>query len=346
MNLNLVWGFLFVGGLPLVMEIIKSSRQDGYIKLGLENRDDLWYMKDLIAEGDEVRAMTQRTKLDGREKKTCTLTLRVEKTDYQEDRLRVTGEITQGSDDVELGYHTFNLEPENEFELWKDFTDDQWQRILDAEENEAYKVLFCLVEKGEANLYVVEESGIKDLSDVSENIPGKMYPDQKSGKDFYNQVNKVLKRSAEDMDKVILAGPGHEKNKIYNALSDDIKEKVFLQDTSVTGKTGLHEAIKRGALKKVVESSRISEETQEVDKFLDVLRDDGLVDYGEQVEELAELGAVEKLLITAEMRRKNPEVPKMVERQGGDVIVVHTDHEAGERIENFGGLAAFLRYKP
>ncbi|MFB6115229.1 MAG: hypothetical protein ABEK04_02970, partial [Candidatus Nanohalobium sp.] len=202
---------------------------------------------------------TQRTKLDGREKKTCKLTLRVEKTEYQEDRLRVTGEITEAVEDVELGYHTFNLEPESEFEIWKEFTEEEWERLMEAEENKAYKVLFCLVEKGEANLYVVEESGIKDLSDVAENIPGKMYPDQKSGKEFYNQVNKVLKRSAEDMDKVILAGPGHEKNKVYNQLSEELKEKVFLQDTSVTGKTGLHEAIKRGALKKVVESSRISE---------------------------------------------------------------------------------------
>lgn len=328
------------------MDIIKSRREDGYVKIALENKDDLWYMKDLIAEGDQVRALTQRTKLDGREKKTCKLTIRVEKTEYQEDRLRVTGEITEAVDDVELGYHTFNLESEKEFEMWKEFTDEEWETLMEAEENEAYKVLFCLVEKGEANLYIVEESGIKDLSDVSENIPGKMYPDQKSGEDFYNQVNKVLKRSAKDMDKVILAGPGHEKNKVYNELSEDLKEKVFLQDTSVTGKTGLHEAIKRGALKKVVKSSRISEETQEVERFLDELREDGLVDYGEGVEELAELGAVKKLLVTAEKRRKNPEIPKMVERQGGDVIIVHTDHEAGERIENFGGLASFLRYRP
>jgi protein pelota len=159
-------------------------------------------------------------------------------------------------------------------------------------------------------------------------------------------VNKVLKRSAKDMDKVILAGPGHEKNKVYNALSEDLQEKVFLQDTSVTGKTGLHEAIKRGSLKKVVESSRISEETTEVQKFLDKLREDGLVGYGEEVEKFAKLGAVEKLLITAEKRRKHPEIPKNVEQQGGEVILVHTDHEAGERIENFGGLAAFLRYRP
>ncbi|MFB6115297.1 MAG: mRNA surveillance protein Pelota, partial [Candidatus Nanohalobium sp.] len=70
------------------------------------------------------------------------------------------------------------------------------------------------------------------------------------------------------------------------------------------------------------------------------------VDYGEEVEELAGLGAVEKLIITAEKRREHPEIPKMVERQGGDVVIVHTDHEAGERIGNFGGLAAFLRYRP
>ncbi|MFB6180537.1 MAG: mRNA surveillance protein pelota [Candidatus Nanohalobium sp.] len=329
------------------MELLQENRGDGYIKAEIENQDDLWYLKDIIGEGDKVEALTQRTKLDGREKKTCNLVLEVEKTEYTQNRLRVTGEIAEAVEDVELGYHTFNFEPGTEFELWKDFTDEEWQRLKDAEQKKAYKVLFCLVEKGEAQFYIVKESGIQDLSNVSENIPGKMYPDQDTGGEFYNQVNEVLQRSASKVDNVVLAGPGHEKNKVYNKLSEEVQQKTFLQDTSVTGETGLREAIKRGALEKVVKSSRISEETKEVEKFLDKLREkEGLADYGEKVKEYAELGAVEKLFITAEKRRKNPEIVRKVEQQGGEAVIVHTDHEAGERIQNLGGIAAILRYRP
>jgi protein pelota len=119
-----------------------------------------------------------------------------------------------------------------------------------------------------------------------------------------------------------------------------------MQDTSVIGKTGLNEAIKRGALDKVVENSRISEESSAVEEFLQTLEKDGLAEYGVPVKELAEMGAVKKLLITQEKQREEPEIIERVEQQGGEIQVVHTDHEAGERLENFGGIAAVLRYDP
>ena len=78
------------------MEILKSSKEDGYARLQIENEDDLWYLKDLIKSGDRLKTRTQRTKLDGREKKTCTLTIEAEKIEYQENRLRGTGEIKKG----------------------------------------------------------------------------------------------------------------------------------------------------------------------------------------------------------------------------------------------------------
>ena len=114
----------------------------------------------------------------------------------------------------------------------------------------------------------------------------------------------------------------------------------------MTGKTGLHEAIKRGALKKVVENARIGEEAQAVEAFLKELEQEGDADYGEAVKDLAELGAVEKLLITQEKNREFPEIAENVEQQGGEVQIVHTDHESGERLEQFGGIAAILRYTP
>lgn len=328
------------------MKLLNTDRSEGYARIKIENEDDLWHLKDFIQPGDRLKALTQRTKLEGREKKTLRLTLEAEKIDYQESRLRVTGEITEGAEDIELGYHTFNLEPEMEFDIWRDFTQDDFEKLEEMEEKRSYQVLFCLVEKGGADFYMVEESGIKDLSKVEENIPGKMYADQEGGEDFYNQVKEVLERSAREIDNVILAGPGNEKNKVKNLLSDDILEKVFMQDTSVTGETGLQEAIKRGALKKVVESSRISEETEAMGEVLEELREDGLASYGEPVKYLAEMGAVEKLLITPEKNRENPKLSKKVEQQGGESVIVHTDHESGQRLENFGGMAALLRYKP
>ena len=328
------------------MKILNQDREEGFAQIEIENEDDLWHLKEIIKEGDSVRAKTQRTKLDGREKKTCTLTLEVEKIEYQEDRLRLTGEITEGEEDIELGYHTFNLEPGKRFKLYKDFTDVEWKDLQEAEEKRSYTVLFCLIQKGEADFYLVEESGIKDLSKLDQNIPGKLYKDQDTGDSFFTDVSNYVERTAEKVDKIVIGGPGFTKQRLENMLSDKVKGKVLMQDTSVIGKTGLNEAIKRGALDRVVENSRISEESSAVEEFLETLEKDGAAEYGEPVKELAERGAVKNLLITQEKQREDPEVIEKVEQQGGEVQIVHTDHEAGERLENFGGIAAILRYDP
>lgn len=328
------------------MEFLKSDRRDGYVRLEIENEDDLWYLKDIIKKGDVLKTQTLRTKLDGREKKSVVLELEAEKIEYQENRLRVTGEIKQGADDIEMGYHTFNLEPGKEFEMWKNFTEEEWDLLQEAKNHESYKVLFCLVQKGEADFYIVEESGIKDLSKVDVNVPGKLYSDQETGESFYREVKDVITRSIEDIDYLVLGGPGFEKDKVKNLLSDEELEKTFMQDTSVTGRTGLNEAIKRGALDKVVKDSRISQESEIIQEFLDSVRDGGEATYGEEVNDLVEQGAVEKLLLTSKSYRENPELAKKAEQMGGDVEVVHTDHEAGERLENLGGKGAILRYHP
>lgn len=327
------------------MKLLKKNRRDGQVRIEVENEDDLWNLESLLEPGDLLRKVTQRTKLDGREKKTLKLSLEVEKIALQDGRLRATGEIQEAEEDVELGYHTFNIEPGDRFELRREFTDEGWKRLLEAESQHSYEVLFVLVQKGEAELYLVRESGIQDLSSVSGNVPGKMYEDDTGG-DFLAELGSVVERSAKDVDSVVVAGPGFEKQKLMDELPDEVREKSFLQDISVTGMTGLNEAIKRGALDRVVESSRISEESAAVEKLFEELQTDGDADYGEPVKELAEMGAVENLLITAERFREERQLVKDVENQGGEVQRIHTDHEAGERLEKLGGIAALLRYSP
>lgn len=330
------------------MKILDLDRDEGFTKLRIENEDDLWFLKDWIMPRDLMRKHTQRTKLDGREKKSCKLTIEVEKIKYQRERLRFTGEITEAVEDVELGYHTFNLEGEDEtIDIWKqDTTNETWKKLEEQENQRHYEVLFVLIEKGNADFYVVRESGIQDLSSVNQNIPGKMYETDTEGADFLNRVNEIIKRTAPNMDNIVICGPGHEKNKLKQKLPEKLQNKSFLQDISVTGQTGLNEAIKRGALKKVVESSRISEETSSVEEFFQRIREEDKATFGEPVKDMAEQGAVEKLLITTEMKRKNPELPKKVKQMGGSVQVINTDHEAGERLKELSGIAALLRYQP
>ncbi|MFP4038868.1 MAG: mRNA surveillance protein pelota [Candidatus Nanohaloarchaea archaeon] len=325
------------------MEIIQKSEGEGFAHLKVTSGDDLWYLHQVIGPGDRVKKRTKRTMLDGREKKSVVIQLEVEKTELQDDRLRLTGEIVEGAENIELGYHTFNVEEDEELRLWKDFSDSDWETLEKAASSKAYRVLFCIAEEGKADFYEVRESGIEDISSLNENLPGKMYSDQKSP-DFIGDVKSAIERVRDEYDAVVLAGPGFFKKKLYNSFED--REGLFAKDTSVTGKTGLHESIKRGALKDIVESSRIDEETELMQRFFEQLEKDGEISYGPHVEKLVERGAVEKLLITPEKFRERQQLVEKVKHQGGDIQKIHTDHEPGKRLENMGGLAAFLRYKP
>lgn len=326
------------------MKVIQANRGEGYAKLEIEDSQDLWYLKDVISEGHRVRSLTQRTKRDGRDKKTLKLTLEVEKTEYRDDRLRVTGEITEGDEDIELGYHTFNLEEGSTFEIKGQLTQSQWDKIEEAERAQNYEVVFCLVQKGEADLFLVKETGIERLSNVKENVPGKMYKSEEELENFQKEVASILNRISDR--KIVLAGPGFQKESIYEQLNEETKEKTLVKDTSVIGKTGLQEAIKRGALKEITKRSRISKETQDIEEMLERLKKDEKIALGkDEISKMAELGAIEKLLATKEALDEHPELENKVEQNGGSVEIIHTDHEAGQRLENLGGMAALLRFE-
>jgi protein pelota len=335
------------------MQIIKQDRRDGYMRLKIERDEDLWHLKYAIEAGDRIKTMSPRTTLEGREKKKCLIKLEVEKMDFQGDRLRTTGEITEAPEDVEHGYHTFNLKAGKEFEIWKNqWKDYQIDRIKKAARIDNYSILVCMIEKGQANFAVITETGIKDLADVDVNIPGKMYQTEGGEEgDFHGQIMSVIERNAEKVDKVVLAGPGFEKENLHTKLVDDypdLEDQLMLQDTSVTGYTGIQEVIKRGAVDRIIDESRVSEEVQLMEAFLKHLnKEDGKAVYKpKQVADAAEIGAVDQLLINDHLitEERYEKVMEAVENQAGEINIIHTDHEAGRKLKSLSGIAAILRY--
>mgnify|MGYP000308864827 CR=1 FL=1 len=335
------------------MKILDQDTKDGYMKLRIEKDEDLWHLKYVIEPGDMLRTRSPRTIIEGRDKRKVMITLEVEKMEFQGGRLRTTGEIRKAPEDVEHGYHTFNLEAGKEFEIWKDgWRNYQVERVKKAARIENYNILVCLVEKGESNFAYITETGIKDLANVDVNVPGKMYQTQGEEKEsFYGQILAVMTRNADKVDKIILAGPGFEKENIYNRLKDDypdVADKVILEDTSVTGYTGVQEVIKRGAVDRIIDESRVSEEVQLVEEFLKHLhKEDGKSVYKpKKVAEAAEMGAVEHLLVNDDLITDNryEKVMEAVENQAGKIHIIHTDHEAGRKLKSLSGVAAILRF--
>ena len=332
------------------MRVLKKDLTDGYMKIKIDSEEDLWHLDHVIKPGDKLKKRTKRTTIEGREKKSCVLELEVEKIDYQGHRLRTTGEIINAPEDVEHGYHTFNLEPGEVFDIWKDWRKWELKRVNKAVKSRKYKVLVCLIDKEGSSFHLITEKGISDLGALDSEIPGKMYKSDKKPEEFYGEVLEVLKRE-EDLEKIIIAGSGFEKENLYDFIEKrepSLAEDVMLQDTSVTGSTGLQEVIKRGGIEKILKESRISEEVNAVENLLkEINKDTGKAAYGEEeVQKAVEMGAVKKLLVIEE-KTKDLEVEELMEKteqRDGEVQLIHSDHEAGEKLNGLGGIAAVLRY--
>ena len=319
------------------MELIETLREEGEASLRPESEDDLWKLDNLLDPGITAGKKTRRTKIDSSEKKTVYLEIEVEKTELSNGRLRLTGEIVKGAEGIELGYHSFNLEPGDRIDL-KGLEKETIEELVEASQTVSGKILVCVADRDRVDCFKVSESGVDRKASFDTSSPGKMY-DSGSGK--LGEAVSGIERIASEFDSVVIAGPGDRKDEIADRLEID----VHTADTSVTGLTGLQEALKRGALRDVVQSSRIQRETREMEEFFQRLNEDDRATLG-NIEELAEQGAVEKLLVTPKASREHGETVEKVQQMGGEIQEIHTDHEPGERLEKLGGLAALLRYSP
>ncbi len=319
------------------------------MKLEVESDSDLWHLSHVVAPGDRLRMTDRRTTIEGGEKAVVTIVLDVEKVDYQGNRLRATGDIVEAPEDVERGYHTFNLEPGVTFEIWKEeWQDYQVDRIDRATATADYRIVVCMIDSESATFAEITETGIEELNVLESGRSGKMYvTDAASEEEFYDQVLSVL-RGHPDADRIIVAGPGFAKENLVDRIDDpDLEAQVALEDASTTGMAGVQEVIKRGAVDRVLHRSRVADEVAAVEEFLERLNtDDSRATYGvEPVRDAVEMGAVETLLISEEKVREHEELMERVEQMDGEVQIVHTDHDAGTKLAGLGGMAALLRYR-
>ncbi len=349
------------------MRIIHKDLEEDLIKLRTENLNDLWHLQHLISPEDVITAVTWRRpesesdkiRSERREKERVRLSVRVKEVEFQKfsNNLRVLGVIVRGKD---VGnHHAINLDTDSEFTLVKDWKQEDLDRVDEAvEASERPDVLLVALDDEVATFGLVRQYGLEELGEVVSSRSGKMYESDRelSEKEFFGEVCSKIKNHVRDLGvpSVIIAGPGFTKKEVFSFLEDnypDLVERVHLGRTSHTGRSGLNEIIKRGIVKRVSSEDRASRETELVEELLERVSKDGDATYGvDEVERVAEVGAVDKLLVSDEkLRDDREEISHVIEKTrdtDGEVIIISSEHEAGVQLSRMGGLGALLRYKP
>jgi len=343
------------------MRVLKKNLRgdEGEIALLPESLDDLWHLQHLVERGDLVFALTHRkvptiadkARPEKMERKTVRLGVKIEDVEFHmySNWLRLHGVIKSGLD---VGsYHTLNIEVGTDLSILKyHWRPDLLQRIDDAvAESNRPRVVLALVEEGEATIGVLRQFGVQMAAELRASSGKGDGEDHRAI--FFQEVARAMEQAAGENALIILAGPGFAKEdlkKVIDYSYPELAKRITMDDATSIGRSGFQEVLRRGAVKTVLESSRIAQEAKLIEDLFREIATDGKAAYGiKEVQTAVNYGAVEHLLVLDELARRGrvDDIMRDVANARGKVVIFSSEFEPGERLASLGGVAALLRFK-
>lgn len=356
------------------MKILNFNRKKGFAKVIPENLDDLWHLYNIILEHDVVYAKTRRImKLDekyARPKKGKRISLflgvKVMKVlwDKSLNRLRVHGIICDAPEDINVtgSHHTINVTLNKPITVVKSkWPKHQIDRLYRASKVKTAPIIVMSMDNEEYCVAVLRQYGVDVKVEKRIKLPGKREAEKrtKATQEFFKIVLQFLKEVWMNIrSPIVVIGPGFIKNEFVKYMkreTSDVADAVIdVKGVNSSGLAGIREALRSGVLTKALRHVRIVEETKVMEDVLERLGKGKLdVTYGfDDVKKVSVFGAVEKLLLADitlretldESRITLEKLMREVEEKGGHIIVISTEHEAGEKLLALGGVAALLRF--
>lgn len=351
------------------MQILTKNLKKGFVKLKVENLDDLWYLSQVIDSGDTVKGKTTRKIKLGESserstkvlKKSVFIAICVEKVEFHKysEALRVSGKVTAGPDDVARGsYHTFNIEPGTVIGLIKQrFLKYQVEKLEEAAQQTKTKILICVFDREEAFFAISKKYGYELLSSISGEV-AKKNEKVTITRSFYKEIIKELDQYNQRLcpTSIVVASPSFWKDEFMKEdINKELKQKIVLATCSSVKEDAIAEVLKRQEVQNILKQDRIAKEVNAVAELLTEISKEGKAVYGlRETKKLAEAGAVGRLLITDRfIQKKRLEgsfqpveyLMKLVEQMQGEIMIISSDHDGGQQLDGLGGIGGLLRYK-
>jgi len=347
----------------------------GFVKAVPQSLDDLWHLYNLIYRGDQVYAKTTReikiqeeyARPQRGRRVTVFLGLRVERVlwDRSLNRLRVHGVISDVPEDIGgVGsHHTLNVVVDQPLTIVKPrWLKHQVDRLERASRVETPLVVLASIDDEEFAVAVLRQYGLEVKLEKRIRLPGKLEAEKRDEavKGYFKEALHSLREVWASLNcPIVILGLGFVKNGFVRYVQDEAKDVAAtiadVKSVNSSGVAGINEAVRSGVLTKTLRHARMAEETLLVEEVLARLgKGTANVAYGlEEVTRATQYGAVEKLLLTDSMLRestdeKRTELEKImreVEEKSGRITVVSTEHEAGNKLQGLGGIAALLRFQ-
>ncbi len=355
------------------MKILETNLKKGFVKVVPETFDDLWHLYNIIYKNDEVYAYTTReVKPDEKyardkrgERVSVFMGVKVEKVFWDKllGRLRIHGIICQAPEVIPTGaHHTLQIALNSPITIVKkEWAKHQLERLEAARKTSEKPIIIVAVDDEGHAIATTAQYGVDVKAEERMRLLGKLEA-EKRGEAIKTHFKKALdslrQTWSETHSPIAIIGVGFLKNDFAKFLEreapDLAKSVVDVKGVNNSGVAGIYEAIRSGVLAKAMAHFRILKETEVMEEILKRLgKNERNIAYGlEDVSKAVDFGAVETLVLADTLLRKAQdeerlaleELMKSVEAKGGKVMVLSTEHEAGEKLLALSGIAALLRF--
>lgn len=357
-----------------ILRILEENLKKGFVRVVPETLDDLWHLYNVIQRDDGVYARTTReVKAEGvgvrpTKGKRLSVSLGIKVKDVSFDkavnRLKVKGIVVEAPEDLEIKgtHHTIHVTPGTPVTVSKiGWSKYQLARLRTACEYRLTPIVIIALDDEDCCIAMLRHYGFDIKMELKTKPPGKLYAEpRKEGMfSYFKSIrNSLINVWKEIEGPIVIVGPSFMKKELANYLKKNVPGLApyiaAVKSVSSAGIAGVHEAIRCGVLAPVTKRVRVAEETGEVEEVFSRLgkgRRDVAYSLSE-VEKAVSYGAVSLLLIADRLLREMnnqermhiEELARNVEEKGGRVMIVSTEHEAGENLTSLGGVAALLRF--
>ncbi len=336
------------------MKILEENKKEKYVKIKIENSQDLWYVAKIIKGNDIVYGKSFRAvKFNNEEeRKPVFVKLLVEKTEFKQKplSLRVSGVILDGKPEefIQRGRH-HSIEINEDYILtlqkdeWKEYEKNLLKSALEDSRKDVVQVLLIDEKKAlivDINPYGYEEKFETDLPS------GKRWDEKEKErikKIKYNEILQGLKKQAI----IIVAGPGFEKELMKEFLEEK-GYKTKLAEASYAEITSVRELFENGTIDNVIGEARISKEAKYVNDVLISIYKNELGCFKiDEIKKAVEEGIIDYIIVNDKLlaNKEIVNILKDAEEKKAKVFVISSEHEWGEKLKGLGGIAAKLRFK-
>jgi protein pelota len=211
------------------------------------------------------------------------------------------------------------------------------------------KMAALILDERDAEFFTIREYGVDSLGKISMSGRGKYTDESRDSKNkYFTEIYDLIKTIPE---KIILAGPGFEKENFYTFLKDKdakLTKNTFVESVGNTGRQGVFELINKETVSRVLKESRFSEEVKAVEEIISKLHTD-YVTYGlKETSEAVDYGAVERIVIVDSFVFENKGAQALLEKAEktrASVMMISHENDVSEKLKALGGVAAILRFK-